>query len=244
MREPTLNAIFSNGGCLRKPIRGELIVSLDSENYDEPSLFLGKKVLYFPRATGVPDSLVCNPTRKSSGCIEFWVKTDGWSYSGTTFTYTDLSPEPPYQGLTMFVMYANSVTGTHLIDVFLGQNQGIIAQIYTPGWVEYGIVCSTAANAIVDGEWTHFAFVWEQGGSPDLELYKNGVLIASATTGFPPITTGGSETCLGRRDDNVAWQGQIGVEGWMAGYREHDYPKRDFSDRFNDRAGMNDMVGY
>lgn len=85
----------------------------------------------------------------------------------------------------------------------------------------------------------HLAMTWNSSGidgtSDTIRLYVNGIDVASAITALG--TTSQTHVRLGNHGGNNRY-----ADGVIDNFKAYNYDKIDFSDRFNERGGMNDQT--
>ena len=159
---------------------------------------------------------------KTQGTIELWYKPVYASTDGTLRFITGGYGTPGPTGVTLHYIY----------------------------WRDGKFYFQTAKNHLHQtatavsfsaGEWIHLAGVWDDaginGGANRTQLYVNGVLKGYYS---------GAIVIVG-----AEWNGIMNIVGFShttaSGYgvndniKVYDYAKTDFSDRFNERGGMNDQ---
>jgi hypothetical protein len=184
---------------------------LDSE-YPTRSVYYDTKAISWP----------------SDGCVEFWISLSNWeivdgvpSKSANFFESARFNTDPwgEYMGLQ-----AGSGTTVFWISYFIEGGGG--------GAGEEKIL-TLATLSIASNTWTHIAMTWDSGTK---YFYADNVLIGqSLADDYRPIGI----TC--QPNIGTLWDRSGFVANcWIDLLRIWDYPKSNFSDRFNERNGLNE----
>ena len=100
--------------------------------------------------------------------------------------------------------------------------------------------CESSIDTYTAGDKIHMAMVWDYdgigGGSDTMRIYKNGVEIGNSTLS---VTERTGSTIMRLGSD---YGGVREADGIIDNLKIWDYAKIDFSDRYRERAGCNDMV--
>ena len=166
----------------------------------------------------------------NAGCIESWIKPVG-------FSITNGSTSADYRWV-----YSLTADANNWIDLILGAT-GFLPRIKSAtAFGGFGSTYQTHASFdVADGENFHLATVWNTagiaGGSDIVRVYFNNLLIANTTTAAPaPVGS-----CV--LDVGIYAQGYSNpLGGVVDNLKIYNYAKTDFSDRLNERGGMNDQV--
>jgi hypothetical protein len=240
MSKPTIFSYLNSNHSILNPVMGSAgDVTTNNPGYNIESPFPGIMSTYRNReVNSYSDYMSFNIDFQDSGTIELWLKPDGWSFSGTTYTPTG---EGSVETYSLLFFYPETWSGSYagLIDLYYVNGQGLYADIgYNNNFVS--LVITTSANAMQDGVWTHFAYVWEKGAVNTLEIYKDNILIGSTSNA---IGTMGEtkQVCIGGRNSTGTWKTRAGAQGWLSSFRYYNYPKRDFFNRYQLRSDMNDQ---
>jgi hypothetical protein len=156
-------------------------------------------------------------TFSAEGCIEFWSVLD-FSMSSSAGNYGWFGRS----GGGQWYMYYSA----NVINWGLGDNSGAGP-------------LGTYAPTVSAGTPVHIAAVWSTSklitGSKGGALFINGAMVSSSANA---PTTGASHTFAILSVNN----GTFALNGNMDNIKIYDYAKTDFSDRFNERGGMNDQI--
>lgn len=167
----------------------------------------------------------------SAGAYEMWIKPVGWSI-------TNGQASAGNHFLYQIVGDANNFVEFDITT------SGLLLRYYTSGTF-YGFGASQITPAsfdLADGVWGHVAVVWNtagiNGGSNTIEFCFNGS-VAASTTNALSIASGMATFYLGVYGLSP---GLLYWDGVIDNFKIYDYDKTDFSDRGNERGGLNDQV--
>ena len=161
-------------------------------------------------------NFTCTPGLK--GCIEFWIKFNGFSISNANISDGGVHffVGPPQGAWTPPLYYIVAQDGYGIRVGFVQVSTYIEAQCTTSSWS--------------DATWYHCAASWSDA-SDFLKLYQDGVEIASNTLSGNAITTP-CDASLG--DDGHSGGAGYSAKALIDNAKMWNYPKHDFSDRFTE----------
>lgn len=164
------------------------------------------------------DSSLTNSWRR--GCVEFWMQAD-------VTAGTDRMP---------FCVYKDTKKKVQ-IDMYSNVMQFIF-------WNDSEGVVGTPMSFIPGTGLCHVGVCWDSSGiagsADKVRCYLNGTLSGSNTDDFSTGLSGNNDiTIISGRNDATNY---FHMNGYMDNIKLWDYAKTDFSDRNNERAGLNDQI--
>ena len=158
------------------------------------------------------------------GCVECWVRLDGWSWSGTTVS----------NGVDKTVFGWRAANATPFLQLAFANGNGL--QFYlTTGTPR---IVNVTSQSFSDGEDVHLAISWKEDGANGLmKVYVNGAEVGSGT--FDLGLTGSNQN--GPNFGGLPTRDDRSIEGYLFNGKVWNYFKTDFSDRERPRAGLNDF---
>jgi hypothetical protein len=159
-----------------------------------------------------------------TGCVECWIKPDWASTDGTNHIICD----SVLGGTPRFLFYWNATWKNFAFGYDWNNPAG-------------GYVRATTWPGHNAGDLIHIAAVWDEngieGGANLLRIYMNNTLHGSGNTAnFPALQIGI------RVGNQSAASIIVPFDGVIDNMKFYDYAKVDFSDRHDERGGMNDQV--
>jgi hypothetical protein len=202
-------------------------------------------VSYTPGRFG--NGIICNGSTKyvsfpnsgniylgTKGAIEFWFAPQGYSITdGSASTAT-----PAFK----FLFSTSGNTSANLFDFGFINNSGTVIRSRANGTYNgFGAgTLNPTGFTLADGVFGHVAIVWNEtgidNGSDTVRFYFNNVLLLSTTNS------------LTLPSSNTLWFGSYELasvyfaNAIIDNLKIYDYAKTDFSDRFNERGGLNDQA--
>ena len=184
---------------------------------------------YYPNSTGalyVPLTVttatdgwrISGFNLSGEGCMEMWMKFDGWSLTNTTVS--DSSQHRLF------------LDGTALnLWTYIHPGFGILFDLA-------GTVRLSCTNCSIPADtWTHYAVTWS-----DIQNFKkmfiNGVEVASSSASF----TIGSTAALNMDIGHYISETVQGLKGWVDGVIYRNEYVTDFTDRNIKRRLLNDLI--
>jgi hypothetical protein len=246
--EPKYFAYNSDLQSIKQPVKGSSTINGSYTGALGPGIDNtcpnGQPALYIPSsADGHGDELTDYPELTidpftTRGTIEFWFKLNGWSWSGTS------SSDSGRSHTLICGKYTQQGNGTYagLIWSIFHHGQGLYTDLYDAPSPNGHRITHTNLTFNAD-TWYHFAMVWEYGAVNKHEQYIDGIL--KGTSKSPEFASQFSvprTTTIGMRTDNLGSPATYGLKGWVSAPKYYDFPKRDFTDRFDIRANMNDQI--
>lgn len=157
------------------------------------------------------------------GCIEFWFKFDA-SYTGTT--WSDAIPR---------TIFGASTIANPYIRMIFNNGLGILYDMRFAGGSNVRMTVTSVAPLV--GEWHHYGLNWNTNNNTQ-ELYYDGVLKGSGTGTITPSVLNKAFYMGAYSSTHTS----LGAGGNMDGLAYHAFQKKDFTDRFKRRRGLNDKV--
>lgn len=121
-------------------------------------------------------------------------------------------------------------------------NQSKVAVYWNSNHYMYSYRILENCNEWVNGALVHYAVAWDKdgidGGSDTLKLFIDGVARGSSSAAIGSMTG-----AISRLNIGVYLTGNlISSQSIFDNVKIYDYAKTDFSDRFNERGGLNDQI--
>lgn len=184
---------------------------------------------FFPKTNASVGDLVyyTNWPMPTNGCIEFWFKPDVWTITNTTVS----------DGGVHFLCSRNSLAGgSPYVQMEIENGNGFRCSVYD-GATEMLVDVTTL---YITNRFYHIAMSWMQtntvGGTA--WIFLDGALVASVTNAALQITNG---MVFPLAYGGVQNSANFGARGYIDNLKTFAYFKTDFSDRFNERGGLNDL---
>jgi hypothetical protein len=187
----------------------------------------GRQALYCDEVSNANNLIYTSFPRGPEQTYEFWMKTNGWTFDGVTTSDGKFRAVIDFGG-------ASGYEGNGELRIMFLTGAGFY--VNSQNLWQVGFTQLTLS----DNVWTHIAVTLSSAISK-ISLYKNGVLLGydwdsefnNYTTGNFPQQAIGKTPYLGDT---------FGLIGWIANFKIYEYAKTEFSDRFNERGGMNDNL--
>lgn len=171
-------------------------------------------------------------TFEPEGCIEMWVKPNGWNISGSTVS----------DGRTHRIFNFNQ--GSDAAGLLLSVLSGFGFYVYMKDTSGSGPTLIVGSSSLPSNTWTHLAVSWSVANNR-LKLYKNGAEIGTSTPS-PAIAISGlttMETWVGSRSgDSPA--ANSGFNGDFDGAIYSNRYRTSFMYRNNKRRYLNDYGSF
>lgn len=159
--------------------------------------------------------------------VEWWMKLNNWGWAGNTRT----GSYPPWINNNLFGR-AHNYGYNCQPDFWI--NNGTSLDI---GYNGHGIYLTTTNAYIPADTWTHIAWT-KRDVDYTTRLYINGTQVATQNNGQ---TINGLYMGYFSPGGPIDY-GAYGAYLWVCNAKIYNHAKTDFSDRFNERAGMNDTM--
>lgn len=175
---------------------------------------------YFPHTPTINELVSVSNVFPEEGCFEFWAKFDA-SYTGTS--WSDATSRC-------------SIGGGDFPYIRMVWNHGL-GILYDINFHSVNSRMTVTTIAPNSGEWHHYALNWSTINNTQ-ELYYDGVLKGNTST-IMDKATGTKDFLIGGYQQTTPY---LGAGGNIDGFISWTYQKKDFTDRFKRRRGLNDKV--
>ena len=247
MPEPKALSLLNSGRGIDSPIVGSFSQLQAAPDYSVPSIYTGY------------DSSYCQPTPEADGAgirhegvwgdkgtIEFWFRPNVWSINGTVMTFPPTWGAPIRYCASIDWVVQNGIPNDVMwcpIYTFEFGNGTGISWSYWDALKIYQVMTITSIVMLAN-IWYHFAFTWDRTAAyPTRVMYFDGNGVGITGQSIDSYNNKAVALSIG----GIAYSAYGGFSDMcsdanFAGYRQHNFVKTDFSDRFNLRAGMNDLI--
>ena len=233
MKEPIFKSYLNSNAGIINPVKGSGFINSSSQNYDT-GVYSGVQAMYKGTGLAAANADGINYTFNPVGTLELWIKLDGWSCTGTSVS----------DGANHYILeYFGSQNVPELTLIYFASGQGVHFDLTDTGGYRRVTIASETWPA---DTWIFIAWVWDYNETTEkIRIYKGdyGSSVSKVGTGGSMTNFGSGvsrDMALGQRGDPGA--GLSGFKGWLAGLTIYDFAKTDFSDRYNLRSGMNDLI--
>jgi hypothetical protein len=179
--------------------------------------------------------------RSQAGTVEFWIKPNANNFGGT------------FNAILDNYATADRIDTNYTYSAFNVDSHKLVWTIFNTANASD---CAMFQDAVsfVAGTWYHLAYVWNKDGMDGVSnkrylLYIDNVLRIDSSNASNLYAA--PRNTVQNLNENTSSYIRLGnswdmngryLKGVIDNFKMYDYAKRDFSDRFSERSGLNDIL--